>query len=149
MSKRRELSSIVALVAPVGRQRARLYARHFPGSVHGEQVIVALRHFRRKVGCPLLVLWDRLNAHRAKLVQTLVDAHPDDYALEWLPPYAPDLNPEELCNGAVKQALLNAAPASVDELRQVVRRSFVRLGRRPDVLHAFFRHVGLTVKHFS
>src|SRR5437762_5178190 len=37
VSQRRELSSIVALVAPVGRP-ARLYARHFRGSIHGAQV---------------------------------------------------------------------------------------------------------------
>jgi transposase len=149
VSQRRELSSIVALVAPVGGHRARLYARHFLGSVHGPQVIVALRHFRRQVGVPVLVVWDRLNAHRAKLVQAFVAAHPKDYALEWLPPYAPDLNPEELCNGAVKQTLQSATPASVAELRQVVRRSFVRLGRRAGVLQGFFHHAGLRVKHFS
>src|SRR5205814_5378583 len=148
LSGRREVSSLGALVTPLGGP-ARLYARHFRGSIHGEQVIVALRYFRRRVGRPLVVVWDRLNAHRAAPVRAFVAAHPDDYALEWLPPYAPDLNPEELCNGAVKRALLNAAPASVDELRHVVRRSFVRLGRRSDVLHGFFHHAGLRVKHFS
>lgn len=147
VSKRRELSSVVALVAPVGRP-ARLYARHFRGSIHGEQVIAALGHFRRQVGCPLLVVWDRLQAHRAAPVQAFLAAHPADYAVEWLPPYAPDLNPEELCNGAVKQALRNAAPASVDELHRVVRREFVRLGRQRDVLHRFFEHAGLSVTYF-
>ena len=47
VSKRREVSSIVA-VTPDGR----LYARHFRGSISSETVIVALRHFRRKVGAP-------------------------------------------------------------------------------------------------
>jgi transposase len=143
-SQRREVSSAVALVAPLGGP-ARLYARHFRGSIHGEQVVAALRHFRRRVARPLLVVWDRLNAHRATLVQAFVAAHPGDYRLEWLPPYAPDLNPEELCNGAVKRELLNAAPGSVDELHQQARRAFVRLGRRPSVLHGFFRHVGLAL----
>ncbi len=153
MSQRREVSSIAALVAPLGRPgdhsdpdtRARLYARHFRGSIHGEQVIAALRYFRRRLGRPLVVVWDRLNAHRARPVRAFVAAHPDDYALEWLPPYAPDLNPEELCNGAVKRDLLNAAPASVDELHHLARRSFIRLGRQPVLLHRFFRHVGLSV----
>lgn len=150
MSQRREVSSIAALVAPLGHcgarsDRARLYARHFRGSIHGEQVIVALRYFRRRVGRPLVVVWDRLNAHRAKPVLAFVAAHPGDYRLEWLPPYAPDLNPEELCNGAVKRDLLNAAPSSVNELHQLARGSFRRLGRHPDLLDGFFRHVGLHV----
>jgi len=36
------VSSLGALVTPLGGP-ARLYARHFIGSIHGEQVIVALR----------------------------------------------------------------------------------------------------------
>jgi transposase len=138
------------LVAPLGPPgtpgaRARVFARHFRGSIHGEQVITALRHFRRRIGRPLVVIWDRLSAHRAAPVQAFVAAHPADYQLEWLPPYAPDLNPEELCNGAVKRATLNAVPGSVDELHQSARRSFRRLDRRPDLLESFFHHVGLSV----
>jgi transposase len=148
VSKRRELSSVVGLVAPLDAP-ARLYARHFPGTIRGEQVILALRYFRRRIGRALVVVWDRSNAHRATKVEAFVDAHAADYQLAWLPPYAPELNPEELCNGAVKQDLQNALPASVDELRHLVRRSFVRLGQRPSVLHGFFHHVGLTVKDFS
>jgi transposase len=150
VSQRREVSSIAALVAPLGGAagpggRARLYARHFRGSIHGEQVIAALRYFRRRAGRPLVVIWDRLNAHRATPVLAFVAAHPDDYAIEWLPPYAPELNPEELCNGAVKRDMLNAVPGSVGELHRSARRSFRRIGRRPELLTSFFHHVGLGV----
>ena len=144
MSQRREVSSLAALVAPLDGP-ARLYARHFRGSIRGEQVIVALRHFRRRIGRPLVVVWDRLSAHRAQPVQAFVAARPADYRLEWLPPYAPDLNPEELCNGAVKRAALNAVPGSVDELHQSARCGFRRLARRPALLDSFFHHVGLSV----
>jgi transposase len=144
VSQRREVSSIVALVAPVDGP-PRLYARHFVGSLHGSQVKDALQYFRRRIGRPLEVLWDHLPAHRAKVVQDFVGAHAEDYHLEWLPAYAPELNPEELCNGAVKQDLLNALPASADELCRLVRRSFVRLGHQPDRLAGFFRHAGLAV----
>jgi transposase len=122
-----------------------VYARHFGGSIHGEQVVTALRYFRRRIGRPLIVVWDRLNAHRAKVVRAFVAAHPDDYRLEWLPPYAPELNPEELCNGAVKRELLNALPASITELHHHARRAFIRLGRRSTTLHGFFAHAGLSV----
>jgi len=134
----------VALVAPVDGP-PRLYARHFLGSIHGTQVKDVLKYFRRRIGQPLAVLWDHLPAHQAKLVQDFVAAHGEDYHLEWLPAYAPELNPEELCNGAVKHELLNAAPASAAELRHRVRQSFVRLGRQPDRLAGFFRHAGLPV----
>jgi hypothetical protein len=71
------------------------------------------------------------------------------YGIEWLPPHAPDLNPEERCNGAVNPALQNAPPCSAHELHRLARRGFVRLSRRPDALRGFFHHVGLSVKHVS
>src|SRR3954452_15034137 len=61
VSKRREVSSIVA-IAPDGR----LYARHFRTSISSRCVIQALRSVRRKIGTPVLVVWDRLNAHRSR-----------------------------------------------------------------------------------
>ncbi len=133
-----------ALVAPL-EGPARLYARHFIGSIHGKEVIAALRYFRRRIGRPLLIVWDRLSAHKARAVQAFLARHPEDYQVEWLPPYAPDLNPEERCKGAVKGALLNVQPATVAELRRHARRSFCRLGRRTDELYSFFRHAGLSV----
>jgi transposase len=145
VSQRREVSSIVALVAPL-EGPPRLYTRHFVGSIHGDQVIEALRYFRRCVGQPLVVVWDGLPAHRARPVRAFLAAHRVDFRMERLPAYAPELNPEEQCNGAVKAALRNALPASVQELGQVVRRSFRQLGRRPHVLRTFFHHAGLSVK---
>ena len=140
VSKRREVSSIVA-VAPDGR----LYARHFRGSVSSPTVILALRHFRRKVGAPLLVVWDRLNAHRARRTAAFLAAHPRDFAVAYLPAYAPELNPEEPCNACVKRAMENALPSSVADLHRLARREFRRLQQRPDLVVRCFRHAGLRV----
>ncbi len=140
VSKRREVSSIVA-VTPDGR----LYARHFRTSVSSETVISALRHFRRKVGAPLLVVWDQLNAHRSRATRDCISAHAQDYAVAYLPAYAPELNPEEQCNAIVKGAMANALPDSVDELHRLARREFGRLKRHPEMIVRFFRHAGLSV----
>ena len=144
VSKRREVSSIVA-VTPDGR----LHARHVRGSVSSETVILALRHFRRKLGAPLLVVWDRLNAHRARRTAAFLAAHPQDFAVAYLPPYAPELNPEELCNACVKCAMANALPDSVADLHRLARREFRRLQHRPDLIAGCFRHAGLPVARLS
>lgn len=140
LSRRREVSSVVA-VTPDGR----LYARHFRGSVASRTVILALRYFRRKIGTPLLVVWDRLNAHRSRATAAFFAAHAPDFAAAYLPAYAPELNPEEQCNAWVKRAMENALPESVDELHGLARLQFRRLQRRPERIVRFFRHSRLSV----
>jgi transposase len=127
----------------------RLYARHVRSSISSETVISALRSFRRQIGTPLLVVWDRLNAHRSKLTTAFITAHAQDYAVAYLPAYAPELNPEEQCNALVKRAMENALPGSVADLHRLARREFCRLQRRPEVIVRFFRHVGLSVTGLS
>jgi len=73
-----------------------------------------------------------------------VAAHPD-LEVAWLPPYAPDLNPEEGCHGQVKQRLRNATPVNTQDIRTQVDRGVARLRHRPDLLLGFFRHAGLHV----
>ena len=140
VSKRREVSSVVA-VTPAGR----LYARHFRGSIASGAVIQALRHFRRKIGRPLLVVWDRLNAHRARRIAAFLTAHRRDFAVAYLPAYAPDLNPEEPCNACVKRAMENALPHDIADLHRLARREFRRLQHRPDLIVGCFHHAGLKV----
>ncbi|HWT84016.1 MAG TPA: transposase, partial [Candidatus Methylomirabilis sp.] len=69
--------------------------------------------------------------------------------VEWLPSYAPELNPEEECHGNVKQQMRNATPETEAEIREQANRGFSRLRRRPDLLLNFFRHAGLHVKRFT
>jgi transposase len=48
-------------------------------------------HPERKV----IVVVDNDRAHRAKPVSRLLEKHDHQIQLEWLPPYAPELNPQE------------------------------------------------------
>ena len=144
-SARREVSSIVALTAPLDGQPARLYARHFLGAIHAQEVIRALRYFHRQIGGRLIIAWDHLSAHTAHATAEFLTVHPDAFAIEWLPGYAPDLNPEEQCNQWIKGDMQNALPSSVENLRRMVRGRFARLRHRPDLLAHFFEHAGVHV----
>jgi hypothetical protein len=142
--QRRAASRIAARVVPRDGP-ARPDARHFPGRVRGEPVIVARRDFRRRIGRPRAVLCARLNAHRATVVQASGGAPPGADPIEWRPTSAPALNPAALGKGAAKRELLNALPGSVAELRDPARRSFLRLGRRSAVSRRLSRHARLPV----
>lgn len=141
LSRRREISSIV-VVTPEGR----LYARHQVGAVNTRAVLAALAYFRRQLGTPLLIVWDRLNAHRSREVMQFIAAHARDYTLAYLPAYAPELNPEEQANAWVKRRMANALPSSIAALATLARASFRQLQARPTLIRHFFHHAGLHVR---
>jgi hypothetical protein len=60
------------------------------------EIVVFLRALRRHLGDrKLLIVWDRLQAHRSRLVREYVESQEAAIHLEFLPPYAPELNPVE------------------------------------------------------
>ena len=139
LSQRRALSTVIGLTLS-----GTIDKRHVEHPSGAEDILVTLRHWQRYSAGSMIIIWDRLSAHRATTVKEYVAAHPE-IEVEWLPPYAPDLNPEEGCHGNVKQHLRNAIPESLSALRAQVDKGFARLRRRPDLLLGFFRHAGLAV----
>jgi transposase len=96
-----------------------------------------VRDTRRKV----FVIVDRLNVHRAAEVQVWVRAHRDAIELFYLPPYAPELNPDEYLNGDLKLGVAARAPARTKpELTRAARSHLRTLQHRPERVRRFFRH---------
>lgn len=140
LSRRKAFQSAVALSL-----RGRIYKRTFRRTINGVCIAQALEHVRRQVGGGFILVWDRSPTHRSRVVADYLAAHPE-IKVEWLPPYAPELNPEEYCHGNVKERMRNSAPAHVEQMQRQVERGFNRLRRRPDLLLSFIRHAGLNVK---
>ena len=71
------------------------YFRLYPGAVKSPQVIDFLQALVRHLATPLLLVWDRLPAHRSRLVRDFLQGLDGWIELEYLPSYAPELNPVE------------------------------------------------------
>ena len=69
------------------------YFRLYPGAIHAAEVIDFLGHLLRHLPGKLLVLWDGLPQHRARLVTEFIRAQRGRLAIERLPAYAPELHP--------------------------------------------------------
>jgi transposase len=62
----------------------------------GVDSVQFLRHIQHQVGVNLLAIWDGSPIHRSAVVKSfLADGGATTIHLEQLPPYAPDLNPDE------------------------------------------------------
>ena len=76
--------------------------------------------------------------HKARSVQRFVEAHAERIELFFLPPYAPELNPDELAWAHVKSRIGRAVSRTKDELKTMVRSVLRRLQRRPEIVSSFF-----------
>ena len=146
--RRDRLSVIGAIIVPPSRERHRLSAvfRIHTKNVKTPQATEFLRVLERHARGPLVVVLDLLNVHRAAVKRWLASRRSEAprVAVEWLPPYAPDLNPaEQLWNNGKRRDLANLAPADRDDLRAHVRRSLIRQRCSPNLLASAFDHAGL------
>lgn len=84
-----------------------MFLRVLSKSVKKEDVIDYLKalkkHYRKK---KLLLFWDGLSAHKAKLVQEFLKTQKDWLRVERLPSYAPEINPPEYLWSAMKNKYL-------------------------------------------
>jgi transposase len=98
-----------------------------------------LKHLRRHLQGPLVLLWDRGQVHRAIRVREYL-ASQKDWHVVWLPPYAPELNPMEHGWSYLKYGrLANFSPTELQELHQEVRREYRRTAKHQQLLKGFFR----------
>lgn len=107
-----------------------IYKRHFEGSIKTEQLVEALEHSQRHIPEKIILIWDQTSIHLSKISIVNLHKHPE-LLVEKMPVYALVLNPEEYCDGNVKQDLKNARPASKEEVPSMLSRGFARLLCRP------------------
>lgn len=94
---------------------------------------------------PVVLIWDRLKAHRARLIEEFVhDTRTIDPVL--LAPYAPELNPIEYAWGYLKHnPLANHACLETDTLADTARHTSRSLQRQQPLLRSFILHALFTL----
>jgi transposase len=132
------------LSAAAGVTWRRFYFRLYAGTIRGPQVVDFLRRLLRQIPGRLLVVWDGLPAHRSRLVGDFIATQAARLTLEYLPAYAPELNPVEYLWGHWKtHELPNLCPDDLWELSWHARRALRRMQRRPPLVAAFWKQAGL------
>ena len=120
------------------------YFRLYPGAIGELEVIDFLKALVRHIDGPLLIVWDRLPAHRSRLVREFIQLSEDHIATEYLPPYAPELNPVEYIWAYWKQhELPNVCPKDYWELDERARKALRRMRRKPRLITAFWKQSSL------
>jgi len=86
----------------------------------------------------IFLIVDGHPSHKAKLVKQFVEENRKRIELFFLPPYSPELNPDELAWAHVKAKIAKATTQTKDEMKSMIGRVMHSLQRMPDIVESFF-----------
>lgn len=120
------------------------YFRLYPGAIRSEQVIHFLTHLLRHVRGRVLIVWDRAGIHRSRQTNAFLNSLGNRVWVEYLPGYAPELNPVEYIWGYWKQhELANFCPRELWSLSHCASQALRRMRRRPRLVASFWKQAEL------
>lgn len=143
----KKVSVLGAIVYEPAQQKISAICDFYPGSyVRAPEAVAFLQRLLAEFPDRRLdVVWDNLNAHRAKLVKALVAEH-SRLHLHYLPPYAPELNPSEMLWCLSKHhRMANHAIDDLEELEREAKRVIQEVVDQPHLLRSCFKHASLAL----
>ena len=115
--------------------------RIFDGALNTDILIDFLRRLIKGANKKLFLILDNLRVHHAKPVKAWLAEHADVIEVFYLPSYSPELNPDEMANADIKQAVTKLAPARTKlQLVKATARHLRSVQRQPDRIRKYFEH---------
>jgi len=143
-SAKRVSSNMISAINNSGNFRFMVYEEN----MNIELFLKFLRQLINSQNKKIFLILDNLRVHHAKKVKKWQEKHKDKIELFFLPPYSPELNPDELVNQDVKaNALKHKLIHTKEELSKIVRSYLYSLQKNKQKLRNFFlkesvRYVG-------
>lgn len=147
--KKRSVIGIITCT-PLATQ-PKLYLRIFKGTVGSKEIIRSFKGLRRHLkGNKMILLWDRLPAHRSDEVKDFLKTQREWLEVKKFPAYAPELNPLDYLWSPMKtRDLANLYLEAIDDIDSCIRKSARRIQRRPDLITGFLKASKLFEKELS
>ncbi len=109
-------------------------------SMNENDIILFLEQLLTEIEGFLYIFWDNIMIHRSKKVKAFLGNHNDRLITRRIPPYSPDLNPDELVWNALKyQKLSNFCLRSYDELYERAELTMNMMKSDPESMRKIIR----------
>jgi len=115
------------------------WAMTYDGKLNAESFVLFMKNFMKGRKSRVFLVVDGHPAHRAKCVQKFIASLKGRLELHFLPPYAPDLNPDEFVWHYMKQNGVSKKPLKKNEsLRRRVEEDLRAIHADSQVIRSFF-----------
>jgi len=128
--------SMISSLTNLGKLRFMVY----DGALNAAIFLDFLKRLVKGAARKIFLIVDNLRVHHAKIVMAWVEQNKDKIELFYLPPYAPDCNPDEFLNNDLKQAMARRrTPKDKAGLKSGLSSYMRGLQKRPAKVRAFFQ----------
>jgi len=133
--------SMISAITNNGKVRFMLYRETMTGPLLIKFMSRLVKDTERKV----FLIFDNLRVHHGKKVTEWLEAHREYIEVFYLPPYAPEYNPDEYLNSNLKQKIRSGLPArSQNDLEKKTRSFMKTLQKRSYHVENYFKHPAVT-----
>ena len=137
VNNKRHGLSVISTVTNKGQMRWRI----FDGAINARILIDFLRRLIKGATKKVFLILDNLRVHHAKPVKAWLAENKDAIEVFYLPSYSPELNPDEMANADIKQAVTKLAPARTKlQLVKATARHLRSVQRQPERIRKYFEH---------
>jgi len=144
---RRRVSAIGGLSISPRRRRLGWYLHfHLDRSIRQGQVVDFLRDLLHHLAGSIIIVWDRLASHRSRMLRQWL-RRCRRLRLEYLPGYAPELNPNEYGWAYLKSnSLANYCPHDAEQLYAHVLLASREVAGQQSLLRSFVHATDLPIR---
>ena len=129
--------SIISTVTNKGQMRWRI----FDGAMNSDILIDFFKRLIKGQTKKIFLILDNLRVHHSKPVKGGWVKHSDEIEVVYRPSYSPELNPDEMANADLKQAVTKLAPARTKlQLVKATARHLRSVQRQPERIKKYFEH---------
>ncbi len=108
-------------------------------SMNAEKFIEFLQKLRRDTGCPIFVIADNARYHHSLKVRTFLDTQMGEIMMAFLPPYSPELNPDEHVWNHAKAEVGKRTIQSKLDMESVILSVMRSIQQKIELVKSFFR----------
>jgi transposase len=135
-TEKRENVSMISAITNKGKVFWKLHE----GSINGELVLDFVKRLIRNKKNKIFLILDNAKTHHSKMLKEWVRKNKDKIKLFYLPPYSPDLNPDEHVNSDVKYGVGSKTPKRTREgLRSATEEHMRMLKKTPERIIKYFK----------